>query len=124
MQQELINGDRRADRRHPGELELRFWYREKGQVRHGTGRTIELSKGGVRFTTEAPVPRGVESEVQISWPFPLQNSIPLELVMHGKILNCDERGTVLQARTYAFRTCGSHSFHEEAAVERSCNITA
>jgi hypothetical protein len=124
MELELIHGDRRADRRHEFALDLRFSYRQGGQIRWGSGRTSDLSRSGVRFLTESPTPDGVEVEMRIQWPFLLQNVIPLELVMRGTMLGTDSRGTVLRVRSYAFRTCGERSFHQDTAPERSCSLTA
>jgi hypothetical protein len=124
MQLELIHGDRRADRRHAIALDLRFTYRRHGRTYLGAGRTAELSRGGVRFLAEDPVPDGAETDLHIHWPFLLQDVLPLELVMHGTILRTDERGTVLRARSYAFETCGRRSFHAAAPRERSWSILA
>lgn len=103
---------------------MRFSCERNGQVWHGTGRSVDLSRGGVRFLTEDYAPDGAEAELHIHWPFLLQGVIPLELVMQGTILRTDSRGTVMRARNYAFRTCGQHSFHQAAMPERSWSVEA
>ncbi len=89
----------------------------------GTGRTTDVSRGGVRFTADAPVPDGVDAELHIAWPFLLQDVIPLRLVMPGKILKTDQRGTVLRARSYAFRTYGPQGFHDPVPSQTSCCVS-
>jgi hypothetical protein len=121
---ELIQGDRREDRRYDLELDLQFSYQQDGGTCWGVGRTVELSRGGIRFSTETPPPNGIGVELRIHWPFLLQDVIPLQLVMRGTILRSDFRGTVLKVAHYAFRTCGQHSFDQAATPERTCSITA
>ena len=53
---ELIHGDRREDNRYQYEMELRFTYGLRGTTCFGTGRTEDLSRTAVRFTTETPPP--------------------------------------------------------------------
>ena len=120
----LIQGDRRNDRRYAHELELRFSYEKAGIAYVGFGRTLDISRGGVRFETDCPPPNGVRVELRISWPFLLQNVCPLELAVRGLILNTDARGTVLQVREYEFRTCGDRSFSLASASAIDCGIVA
>ena len=121
---ELIRGNRRADRRYDLELRLRFSYQRSGEVMAGVGRTLDLSRGGVRFLAEMPPPEGAEVELRIEWPFLLQNVCALELVMNGTVLGSDERGTVMQTRDFTFRTCGARSFDQAAPAMSTCCITA
>jgi hypothetical protein len=112
MRQDIISGERRVNRRYEVTLECRIFRVDKGECQIGLGITRELSRGGLRFLTDAPPPAGAEVEVRIAWPFKLQNICPLELVMKGVILRTDYLGTVLKARGYEFRTCGTLSFSE------------
>ena len=83
---ELIHGDRREDNRYQYEMELRFTYRLRGTTCFGTGRTEDLSRTAVRFTTETPPPDGALVQLRIAWPFLLQNVCPLELVVSGEAI--------------------------------------
>jgi hypothetical protein len=115
MSVEVIHGDRRANRRYDVELEFRFHYTtEEGSLRYGCGITVELSRGGILFLTDAPPPTGTEVEAHIAWPFLLQGSCPLELLVRGSISSVGDRGTVMRLRSYEFRTCGEKSFFETA----------
>ena len=124
MQLQVIHGDRRVDRRYDLQLDLQFSYLHDGKNCWGSGHTIELSRGGIRFFAEMAPPIGADVELRIHWPFLLQNVIPLQLVVHGAILRADGRGAVLVVREYAFQTCGDHAFDQAVAPERSCSITA
>ena len=122
-QLELIRGDRRDSRRFAGELELRFTYEHRGQHYLGMGRTTDLSSGGIRFQTVNPPPNGAKVEAHIQWPFLLQNVMPLELVVQGRIIRNDAEGTVLRTSHYLFRTYGSASFDtEEHPMDLKCSV--
>ena len=119
---DMIHGDRRSDRRYDLELELHFSYKQRGITYLGSGRTLDLSGGGILFTTDSPPPDRQEVELRVAWPFLLQNVCPLELVIHGFVLRTDERGTVLRMRDYEFRTCGARSFDQASSGATACNI--
>jgi hypothetical protein len=120
---DVIHGDRRIERRYHFVMALRFSFELRGVAYFGSGRTQDLSRYGVRFTTEYPPPDGATVELRIAWPFLLQNVCPLELVVWGPIVKTDERGTILEMSNYEFRTCGERSFDQATAgVERSSII--
>jgi len=121
---EIIHGDRRGDRRYRYEMELEFSYRVDGGTHFGSGLTVDLSRGGVRFSTDDPPPDGVEMELRIAWPYLLQNVCPLELVVRGTATGTSERGTVLEMDHYEFRTCGERSFVSAATGAAPSSILA
>ena len=115
MSVEIIHGDRRVNRRYDVELDLRFHYTtEEGALRSGCGVAIELSRGGILFLTDDPPAAGTDVEAHIAWPFLLQDTCLLELVVRGSISSVGDRGTVMRLRSYEFRTCGERSFFETA----------
>ena len=120
----IIHGDRRSDRRYEYAMELRFNYRLDGSQHTGSGYTLDLSRGAIRFATENPPPDGADVELRISWPFLLQNVCPLELVVHGTTVTTAERGTVLSMASYEFRTCGERSFDQVVATAGGSGILA
>jgi hypothetical protein len=94
-------------------MDVRFKYSEQGVTYFGAGVTIDLSGGGVRFRADTPPPpAGIEAELKINWPFLLQRSCALELVVWGSILGTRGGATVLRMRRYEFRTRGERSFTE------------
>lgn len=121
---DIIHGDRRAERRYTYAMELRFSYVERGTTHFGSGYTLDLSRGAVRFATENPPPDGSEVELRIAWPYLLQNVCPLELVVHGATTTTTERGTILAMTDYEFRTCGQRSFDQAVAAGGGAGIIA
>jgi len=113
MSVDVIAGDRRVHRRYQAELRLSFRYTDRTGVNHpGTGVTIELSRGGIRFHSDDHPPVGTKSEFRIAWPFLLQDICPLELIVKGTVLGTSDRGTVVRTCSYEFRTCGDRSFSD------------
>jgi hypothetical protein len=121
---EIIHGDRRTDRRYRYEMELRFSYKLGGATQFGSGHTLDLSRGAVRFATDNPPPDGTDVELRIAWPYLLQNVCPLELVVRGSIVATGERGTILAMRHYEFRTCGQRSFDQAVTGAEGSSIMA
>jgi hypothetical protein len=119
-----IHGDRRSERRYAYEMEVQFSY-SLGCARHfGSGLTADLSRTAVRFVADNPPPQGSDVELQISWPFLLQNVCPLELVVRGKTTTINARGTIVAMNHYEFRTCGQRSFVSAASGAGSTSILA
>ena len=120
---DVIHGDRRSDRRYDVQLELRFTYKARGVTYLGSGRTIDLSGGGVMFETDTPPPDGQEVELRIAWPFLLQNVCPLEVFIRGAVIRTDARGTAVRTQHYEFRTCGPRSFDQQPVTGAiACNM--
>lgn len=110
--QDIIHGDRRANRRYEFPLTMRFSCLDRNTGEEGTGCTVDLSRGGIRFRTDTPPPEGSSVELRIAWPFLLQNVCPLELFIWGKVLRNDGEGTVVRMMRYEFRTVGARSFQQ------------
>jgi len=121
---EIIHGDRRSDRRYQYEMELRFSYRLGSTMRFGSGHTLDLSRGAVRFIADNPPPDNADVELRIAWPYLLQNVCPLELVVRGVTATTEDRGTVLTMSHYEFRTCGQRSFDEAVTGAGGSGIMA
>jgi hypothetical protein len=124
MSVDHICGDRRADRRYDFQMDVRFSYAERGVTYVGAGVTVDLSGGGVRFLTDTPPPVGTKAELRIAWPFLLQGSCRLELVVWGSILSTREGCTVLKVSRYEFRTRGERSFSESPKYPETYSVTA
>jgi hypothetical protein len=121
---ELIHGDRRANRRYGFELPLRFWCQIGEAECTGSGRTVDLSRKGIRFVSDNPPPNATNVELRIQWPFLLQEVCPLELRVWGRVLRSDDQGTVVRMGRYEFHTCGARSFDQASAVAVNWSIVA
>ena len=74
---EMIMGDRRMDKRYEVELELDYKViRGHRVVQHGHGKTLTMSRGGVAFSTERPLPTGCAIELAINGPYPSTDATP------------------------------------------------
>jgi hypothetical protein len=105
---EFIGGDRRYDRRYGITLDLRWkLIRRRRVLDSGTGRTIDLSSGGVLFDAGAQLPMGLNVELSIAWPALLHNLAPMQLVVSGRIVRIHGNRTAIHMSQHEFRTAGS-----------------
>jgi hypothetical protein len=114
--------DNRKKRRYELSMELSYSWRRGDSIWFGSGRTTDLSDQAIRFENDETVPRGVEVELRIAWPFRLQSVCPLELVVRGPVVRTGSGGAVLKMSSYEFRTCGERSFDQAASLGTACNV--
>ena len=66
---DIIGGERRKDRRYHLQLELKWkLIRRRRILDTGTGRTMDVSSGGICFDAGRSLPEGLNVELSISWP--------------------------------------------------------
>jgi len=70
----------------------------------GSGRTLNISSGGIAFTTETLLTEGTPVEVSMSWPVLLQGSCPMKLLVYGCVIRSSERAATVVIERYEFRT--------------------
>src|ERR1043166_1371685 len=74
--------ERRRKKRFPIQQEVRYRFLdEPGMMHIGGCTTVNVSSGGVCFTTEKPLPLGVPIELSMNWPALLNNSCRMKLVL-------------------------------------------
>jgi len=73
----------------------------------GTGRTIDLSNGGIHYETDRRLPAGLNVELSISWPAIVDDLAPRQLVVCGKIVRSDGGRTAIRKHQHEFRCAGS-----------------
>jgi len=109
---EGIAGDRRSDRRYPLMLDLRWkLVRRKRVLDTGTGSTLDLSGGGLRFESNRPLPVGLNLELSVSWPVLLHNVAPMQLVVQGRIVRSEGCRIAMRMTQHEFRTVGVPASH-------------
>jgi hypothetical protein len=91
--------ERRQNQRYP--INARCEYVLAGSRAQAT--TLDISSGGVRLRTASRLPTGNQIQVLIDWPALLDQRCPLRLVITGRILRSDQRGTVVGILRYEFR---------------------
>ncbi len=105
----LVDGrpDRRRKHRFDIDQEVKYRVMYGDRVAEtGEGRTVDISSGGIRITTETILPVGQPVELSMRWPALLNRSCPMKLIICGCVLRSDERGTVVSVERYEFRTIG------------------
>jgi hypothetical protein len=107
-----IAGNRRSDRRYPILLDLRWkLIRRKRVLDTGTGRTLDLSGGGIRFESSRPLPEGFNVEMAISWPVLLHNVAPMQLVVQGRIVRSEGCRIAIRMTQHELRTVSMSANH-------------
>jgi hypothetical protein len=98
------DAERRASIRFP--ITLKFHYTALGPikpVRLGTGRTIDMSSSGLRFTADTSLQIGQKMVVHIDWPALLPGDIKLQLVVSGLVVRTSGTEVALRIVRHDFR---------------------
>jgi c-di-GMP-binding flagellar brake protein YcgR len=69
-----------------------------------TGKTANISSGGVWIATGAALSTGTPLEISITWPVLLNDSCPMKLVIYGCVVRSNEGGVAAAIERYEFRT--------------------
>jgi hypothetical protein len=96
--------ERRASRRFPIEQHVRFKVRGAQPALAGTGSTVNMSSGGVLFTTDQHLRKGHAVMLEIRWPVLLDDARPLKLVARGPIVWCGEGKAAMHIQKWEFHT--------------------
>ncbi len=109
----LKNGERerRTKRRFQIEQEVRYKMLYGQRIAEtGTGKTMNISSGGVWFSTETMLTAGMPVELSMNWPVLLNDSCPMKLMIYGCVIRSSEKGAAVAIERYEFRTQGSRAF--------------
>lgn len=118
VQMDRIYGDRRANRRYELNLQLRYRVtRGKRLIEVGSGQTLDISSGGISFSTGQFLPPGAFAELWLEWPIPLDGNA-LRLVMQGRIIRSAPATAAVQLSRHEFRLSGARA----AAASRQGNV--
>lgn len=99
------SAERRASTRFPLILDVRYavWDR-RAPVETGSGRTIDLSSAGLKFTADRPLLKGQKLDVFVDWPVLLDGGVQLQLIMSGMVVRTYGTTTALEIHRHEFRT--------------------
>jgi hypothetical protein len=107
---ETQRADQRLHQRYPIILKVEYKLLIKGRVeRLGSGRTMNISSGGIFFESDEPLPTRGRIELAMEWPFLLEGVCALKLVMRGRIVRHDPKGVAVQIAKHEFRTAGTRA---------------
>ncbi len=99
--------DRRTADRFPINAEIRYRVVERqgaGARQEGVGVTLDMSRGGVQFTTGEQVPAGRLVELSVNWPARLNGTCALQLVAMGHVVRSTAQAAVVRIERYEFKT--------------------
>lgn len=120
QEMETIGGDRRSDRRYGMQLQLRWkLVRRRREIDAGTGRTIDMSSGGILFETGCELPAGLNVEIHIAWPMLLHDVAPMQLVVTGRIVRSNRGWAAIRTMSHEFRTVGIQADRRHMAPNSS-----
>ncbi len=97
--------DRRTADRFPINEEIRYRVLDLvGEKKEGAGMTLDMSRGGVLFTTDEHLDKGRLVELSVNWPAQLNGTCPLQLVAAGHVIRSTAESAVVRIERYEFRT--------------------
>jgi c-di-GMP-binding flagellar brake protein YcgR len=108
--------DRRKSKRWLIEREVRYKAVNGQKDISGSGKTINISSGGVLFTTEYTLSERQSIELAVSWPAKLNGAISLQLVALCLVVRAEETQAAIAIERYEFKTCSSTAFIENEAI--------
>jgi hypothetical protein len=104
------HADQRSHQRYPIILKIEYKLMKRGRVeRLGSGRTKNISSGGIFFESDDSLPSGGRLELAMDWPFLLEGVCALKLVMRCRIVRSDTNGIAVKIVHHEFRTAGVRS---------------
>jgi hypothetical protein len=102
--------------RYPIELPMRYESVGHGSIR-GSGSTLNINSGGVRFAADQDLSPGLNIRLVISWPIRLPDGVALSLSMVGTVHDSKLHEVEVIIDRYEFRTRGGDRVEE---VETTC----
>lgn len=100
---EPVRHERRRLARFP--IQRAVVYRQGRKT--GTGKTINISSGGVLFAADGPPLLGEGIELHVDWPAVLDHRIHLKLSITGRVVRVQGEKAAVAIDRYEFRTAGS-----------------
>ncbi|MGA2574653.1 MAG: PilZ domain-containing protein [Bryobacteraceae bacterium] len=70
----------------------------------GTGKTLDISSGGVLFETTQQLRPGKRVELSVNWPALLNGGCPLKFVAFGRVVRAEATWAAMHIEQYEFRT--------------------
>jgi hypothetical protein len=115
--------EKRTKRRFQIDQEVRYKMLYGQRIAEtGVGRTMNVSSGGVWFSTENMLTSGMPVELSMNWPVLLNESCPMKLMIYGCVVRSNERGAAVAIERYEFRTQGSRNLQNTAAVSQEMRL--
>ena len=105
--------ERRAKRRFHLEQDVHYKMLYGQRIAEtGSGKTMNISSGGVWFTTENMLTSGMQVELSMTWPVLLNDSCPMKLMIYGCVVRSNGKSAAVAIERYEFRTQGSRPLQQ------------
>jgi hypothetical protein len=111
-----MNMERRSKARYPIELAVNYQALDPALGIAGSGRSLNMSSGGLLISSEVRLVVGTLMKVTLEWPSLLDGTTPLQLVTVGRVARSGESSFALTFEHYQFRTMGRRNGARAAAV--------
>jgi hypothetical protein len=115
---QLLGGtlDRRENSRFPVREEVRYKVLLQSQGVHqtGAGKTLDISSGGILFTTNERLQPGGMVEISVNWPARLDGTCLLQLVATGRVVRADAQAAAVRIERYEFKTRAANALAASA----------
>jgi c-di-GMP-binding flagellar brake protein YcgR len=100
--------ERRETSRFPVREEVRYKVlQSKAEQLTGAGKTVDISSGGILFTTTEQLQPGRLIEISVNWPARLDGTCALQLVATGRVVRSDHATAAVRIERYEFKTRAS-----------------
>jgi hypothetical protein len=109
--------ERRLRARYPVQLPARYRTLDQRVQLSGIGLTVNLSSGSLLVTCQHEIKPGFRMEVQVDWPSLLESTIPLQLVIDGRVTRCEPSAFAIEFARYEFRTIRSKPLPKPFALQ-------
>jgi hypothetical protein len=105
--------ERRVKRRFRIEQDIRYKMLYGQRIAEtGSGRTMNISSGGIWFSTPNMLTWGTPIELFLTWPVLLNDSCPMKLMIYGCVIRSNDKGAAVAIERYEFRTHGRSLFNQ------------
>src|ERR1039458_1379121 len=94
--------ERRAAGRFAIEQEVRYkiLHHRAAAPESGSGKTLDISSGGVLFETGQRLRSGKRVELSANWPAQLEGGCPLKFVAGGRVVRAEETRAAMHIEQY------------------------
>jgi len=110
---QLLGGtaDRRENNRFPVCAEVKYRLLQAKTVQlTGAGKTVNISSGGILFTTNDQLQPGRMVELSVNWPARLAGTCLLQLVASGRVVRAELGMAAVRIERYEFKTRSATAF--------------
>ena len=96
--------ERRAKRRYPVQLNVRYRSVCAPPIIGGSGRIVNMSSGGALILSEDGILPGTRIQASIEWPFLLDGRTPLQILASGTVVRSGSATFAVAFEHYLFHT--------------------